>query len=107
MRAGGIKFTTALRVLWGAVSPEHHALDGVAVVSDIVASHEPRQQAEKLAHIVQSFKSGQQASAIPGSMALCNVYTAEDVLQASGQILQAIRKHRPVVHQVKATCMLP
>jgi hypothetical protein len=62
---------------------------------------EPRQRAEKLVSIIKAFKAGQQAAAIPGSLAVRNAYTIEAVLEASGQLLRDIRRLRPVVHQVR------
>jgi thiamine-phosphate diphosphorylase / hydroxyethylthiazole kinase len=98
--AGGIKANNALRVLWGTVSSSQHALDGLAVVSEIVGSTEPRQRAEKLASIIKAFKASQQVAAIPGSLAIRKTYTIDDILETSGQLLKDLRRLRPVVHQV-------
>ena len=47
--AGGIKSTNLLRTLHGCAFPTGHSLDGVAVVSDIMASSEPQAAARRLA----------------------------------------------------------
>jgi thiamine-phosphate diphosphorylase/hydroxyethylthiazole kinase len=99
---GGIKSLNALRVLSGVVSPGHHALDGIAVVSEIMASPEPRQAAEMLADRVRTFKNARQALPIPGSLAVRrqSEYTPEAVIEQSGVLLEAVRKYSPLVHQV-------
>ncbi|KZT71053.1 HK-domain-containing protein [Daedalea quercina L-15889] len=96
---GGIKSTNALHCLHGSVSTTGHALDGLAVVSDIVASPEPKLAAEKLAFIVRAFKSGPpSSSSLPDAR-----YTAEWIKEQVASLVPAVRKHGPLVHQITNT----
>ncbi|KNZ76685.1 putative thiamine biosynthetic bifunctional enzyme [Termitomyces sp. J132] len=52
---GGIKIKNLLRTLHGSVSRTGRALDGVAIVSEIMASGDPRQAAITLSTIFNSF----------------------------------------------------
>lgn len=85
------------------MSGTHHALDGVAVVSDIYRSTEPKAAAEKLATIVRAFKSARAASAIPGTLAIrrSEDYSKEFVVEKSAALLDVVRKMSPLVHQVE------
>ncbi|WVW86150.1 hydroxyethylthiazole kinase [Kwoniella bestiolae CBS 10118] len=54
---GGIHLPNLPQLLHGSISPKtSNALDGVAVISDIVASHQPRKASEALREIIDSFK---------------------------------------------------
>jgi thiamine-phosphate diphosphorylase/hydroxyethylthiazole kinase len=99
---GGIKSLNALRVLSGATSPNHHCLDGLAVVSELMASSEPKETARGLSDVIQAFKDTREQSNIPGSLALCSLdeYKSQQIAIVCGKMLDNVRKHRPVVHQV-------
>lgn len=94
---GGIKSTNLLRTLHGCVSATNHALDGVAVVSDIVASREPRFAAEKLFKILEAFK----ATNIGLNTISGNVSSKEDILEGVIELMNTVRKSNPLVHQVR------
>ncbi|WWC64578.1 hydroxyethylthiazole kinase [Kwoniella dejecticola CBS 10117] len=54
---GGIHLPNLPQLLHGSISPKtSNTLDGVAVISDIVASQRPRESASQLREIVDSFK---------------------------------------------------
>lgn len=94
---GGIKSTNLLRTLHGCVSTTNHALDGVAVVSDIVASREPRVAAEKLFKILEVFKARNIGLDItPG-----NISSKEEILKGVIELMNTVRKSNPLVHQVR------
>ncbi|KAH9935372.1 Hydroxyethylthiazole kinase [Fomitopsis serialis] len=96
---GGVKSTNALHCLHGSVSVTGSALDGLAVVSDIVASPEPKVAAEKLASIVRAFKGYS-----PSSFSLPSPrYTPEFVKTQAAALVSAVRKHSPLVHQITNT----
>ena len=89
--------------MWGSVSQSGRALDGVAVVSDIVASPEPREAAKKISEAVKAFKALQQPafhSFSVTSPASTDPHTPESLKQRVGECLQSIRKFSPLVHQV-------
>lgn len=91
-----------LRTLHGAVSVTNHALDGVAVVSDIMASHEPGIAAQKLRSIVGHFQ--QNLSEATNILNVLRDPTSEIlpwiVLQVKSLIVET-RKRVPLVHQVR------
>ncbi|OSX66223.1 hypothetical protein POSPLADRAFT_1132039 [Postia placenta MAD-698-R-SB12] len=95
----GIKYTNALQCLYGAVRPSGLGLDGLAVVSDIVASHEPEAAARKLATVVHAFKS-----TIPHIFSLSqHPYTSQYIKENAAQLFPAIRRHGPLVQQITNT----
>lgn len=99
---GGIKSTNLLRTLHGCASPTGHALDGVAVVSDIVASSEPQAAARRLAQMFRAWAAaasrGPTAFLItPGQKAH---YTPEAIAAAAAALLDGVRRVRPLVHQI-------
>lgn len=93
---GGIKSSNALRVLSGAVADNHLALDGVAVVSEIMAASDPRAAAERLAAVMKSFKEAH-GNSLTAQPVIRDLQQLPSVL---GGILKDVRQHRPVVHQV-------
>lgn len=93
---GGIKSTNALHCLHGSVSETGHALDGLAVVSDIVASLEPKAAAGRLASIIRAFKQASPSTfSFPDAL-----YTPEKVKERVASLIPAVRKHSPLVQQV-------
>lgn len=99
-RKGGIKSTNALRTLYGTVSITGHAFDGVAVVSDIVTSRDPRAASNTLAEIVQVFKSAQTSQVDSALAGAGRLYAVENILDGVGIILGTVRERSPLVHQV-------
>lgn len=95
--AAGINSTNLLHCLHGSVSLRGLPLDGVAVVSDIVASTDPLSAAWKLSTIVSIFKSSPPPVFSFGSTR----YTVESIKNAAGSILASVRKFTPLIHQVR------
>ncbi|KAI0330153.1 Hydroxyethylthiazole kinase [Cubamyces sp. BRFM 1775] len=93
----GIKSTNVLHCLHGSVSPSGRPLDGVAVVSDIVASTDPLNAAKKIATIVNAFKA---AANPPVFSLLPSRYAVDDFKQGVGAFLSAVKKFSPLVHQI-------
>lgn len=97
---GGIKSTNVLRTLHGSVSTTGHALDGVAVVSDIVGSSDPSASARTLFDIIRAFKSS--SVEVPGPSTLSTlVYNPEYIKASVSNLLGVTKSLRPLVHQVK------
>ncbi|KAI0745504.1 Hydroxyethylthiazole kinase [Earliella scabrosa] len=92
----GIKSTNALHCLHGAISVSGRSLDGLAVVSDIVASRDPYNAAKRIATIVQAFKANPFTcfSTFPPS------YTPDSIKRGVGEVLLAVRQFSPLVHQI-------
>ncbi|KAK7472494.1 thiamine biosynthetic bifunctional enzyme [Stygiomarasmius scandens] len=95
---GGINSKNVLRVLHGSVSETAHALDGVAVVSAIVTSTEPRHAASELAGTIRAFKQG--PSAAQGLSLSANRYTNETIIDKVVTLMKSIRNINPLVHQI-------
>ncbi|KAI0727988.1 Hydroxyethylthiazole kinase family-domain-containing protein [Fomitopsis betulina] len=99
---GGIKSTNALHCLHGSVSETGHALDGLAVVSDIVASLEPKAAAGRLASIIRAFKQASPSTfSFPDAL-----YTPEKVKERVASLIPAVRKHSPLVQQITNTVVM-
>jgi thiamine-phosphate diphosphorylase / hydroxyethylthiazole kinase len=85
-------------LLHGCSSPNGYALDGVAVVSEIIASKEPKSAAERLATIYRAWAS---TSRGPTSFSTTTLTTKEYLIQLAGELLEGIKLTRPLVHQVR------
>lgn len=101
---GGIKSDNFLRTLHGSVSPSGHRLDGVAVVSEIVASRDPYRSARTLREAYTSWSAqlANQEKAWSAPM-----YTTDSVKAGVIGLIRAIRDHNPLVHQVGLSFSFP
>lgn len=95
--SGGIKAHNLLRTLHGSVSTTGHSLDGVAIVSEIVASPEPRLAAERLSSIIRSFKA---LSASPSVLAESADESHARILEGVTRLIEHVRDSSPLIHQV-------
>lgn len=91
---GGIKSGNLWRTLHGSVSVTGHALDGVAVVSEIMASTDPRGAAASLSKLVKAFK---EEHARPRDLAP----SKNDIIDRVSELVAKIREVNPLVHQVR------
>lgn len=92
---GGINSTNVLRTLHGSVSTSGHRLDGIAVVSDIVASSAPRSAAERLKDILDAWVHHFDVqSRVP------QVYDVETIKNGVVELMQVIRDKSPLIHQI-------
>ncbi|TRM69280.1 thiamine phosphate synthase superfamily [Schizophyllum amplum] len=94
---GGIGAGNLARTLRGAIADSGRALDGVAVVSDIMASKEPGKAAAKLAAIVKDFKKSMSA---PNPEKPLHV---PDLLDEVVRVMNVVRELNPLVHQITNT----
>ncbi|KAF8552510.1 Hydroxyethylthiazole kinase [Imleria badia] len=92
---GGIKSSNILRTLHGSVSTTGHRLDGVAVVSEIVASPEPSKSARKLREAYRSWSNPtrQLGEASPS-------YTTDTIKDGVVNLLRVIKETKPLIHQI-------
>ncbi|GJJ06485.1 hypothetical protein Clacol_000677 [Clathrus columnatus] len=96
---GGIKITNALRALHGAIAPsDYRYLDGLAVVSEVVASPKPFETARELSHIIKSFKSFKLPPVFSFHSAKCSV---DSFVSKAGKLLESVRALSPLVHQLQ------
>ncbi|KIM78882.1 hypothetical protein PILCRDRAFT_75085 [Piloderma croceum F 1598] len=99
---GGIKSTNALRTLHGTISTTGHALDGIAVVSDIMNSADPLASARSLSSTIRAFKS-YSAQVPSASSVLSPEHTAESIKTSVSSLLGIIKSLKPLVHQITNT----
>ncbi|KAI6046175.1 Hydroxyethylthiazole kinase family-domain-containing protein [Pisolithus marmoratus] len=93
---GGIRSDNLLRTLHGSISPSGHKLDGIAVVSEIVASRDPYETSRTLRETYAAwytFIAEQQAK--PSI-----VYTADNVKTGVANLMGVIRATTPLIHQI-------
>ncbi|KAF5348667.1 hypothetical protein D9758_006802 [Tetrapyrgos nigripes] len=95
---GGINSKNVLRVLHGSVSGTGHSLDGIAVVSAIVALNQPRQAASELSEILSEFKKG--PSIFHGMSSAANGHTTDSITSGVVSLMNQIRTLNPLVHQI-------
>src|SRR5882762_8972012 len=99
--SGGIKSTNVLRTLHGSVSTTGHALDGIAIVSDIVGSLDPLASARTLCDIIRAFKLS--SVQVPASVSVAtSPRTTESIKASVSNLLGVIKSLNPLVHQVKS-----
>lgn len=92
---GGIKSENVLRVLHGVHTRDTKKyLDGVAIVSEIVSSHNPRESAEHLARLVKFFRDDEKAKYESAS------YDIDSVIKRVSEIINAIPEHNPLIQQM-------
>ncbi|KAF8198122.1 thiamine biosynthetic bifunctional enzyme Thi4 [Pholiota molesta] len=98
---GGIKSTNLLRTLHGTMSISNRALDGVAIISDIVASPEPQFAARRLQTIFSQFQ--QHCSTRSLGFDYPEQLTVDLIISESSDLMTEIRKQSPLVHQITNT----
>ncbi|KAJ7462252.1 thiamine biosynthetic bifunctional enzyme Thi4 [Mycena galericulata] len=97
---GGIRSTNLAsaiktRLMHGSVSPTNHGLDGVAVVSEIVASPDPKKATQLLRSIFMACKK----TAIKTSDKNTR-RSREEILDKAVTIMDGVRNLNPLVHQM-------
>ncbi|TIC43953.1 TMP-TENI-domain-containing protein [Wallemia mellicola] len=92
---GGIKSENLLRVLNGVHEKDtKRYLDGVAVVSEIVSSKNPREAASNLSHLIKSFRESEKIKYHSAS------YDVDSIVQEAWRIINAIPEQHPLIQQM-------
>ena len=99
---GGIKTDNLLRTLYGSVSRTGHTLDGIAVVSEIMASPLPSQVAETMRKTLDAFQESYRAQLSRPTQGLWANSTTQSVVRGVCELMEQVRKTAPLVHQVCA-----
>ncbi|KAF5393197.1 hypothetical protein D9757_000533 [Collybiopsis confluens] len=94
---GGIKSSNLLRTLHGSVSSTNHALDGIAVVSEIMASPHPREAAAGLYELISAFRH---SNSISNALSVRSRYSAEFVIDGVVDLMNIVRERSPLIHQI-------
>ncbi|KAF8160610.1 thiamine biosynthetic bifunctional enzyme Thi4 [Crassisporium funariophilum] len=96
---GGIKSSNLLRTLHGAVSTTNHALDGVAVVSDIMGTPEPQLASQNLRITLSQFRQSFSRYSAQRTKSK-ELFLRENILAAVSELMENIRELNPLVHQI-------
>ncbi|KAI3619013.1 thiamine biosynthetic bifunctional [Moniliophthora roreri] len=91
---GGIKSTNLLRTLHGSVSRTNHALDGIAIVSEIMASNQPKEAATKLRDIIQHFRDSR---SIERGLCMSDSYAVEQILDGIIHLFERMKVVNPLI----------
>ncbi|KAJ7703233.1 thiamine biosynthetic bifunctional enzyme Thi4 [Mycena rosella] len=91
---GGIKSTNLARLIHGSWSHTSHGLDGVAVVSDIVAAPDPK----KAAQLLKSTFIACKKAAL--SFDRTSLWSRDEILDKAITIMEGVRTLNPVIHQI-------
>ncbi|GFZ48720.1 hypothetical protein JCM24511_06469 [Saitozyma sp. JCM 24511] len=102
---GGIHLPNLAQLLHGSISPtSRNHLSGIATISDIVGSPTPKDAAAALRAVVDSFKRARQSLGNPSSVFSLSSpeepRTAESLIRQVGVLMEVVRKHTPLVHQI-------
>lgn len=92
---GGIKANNVLRTVHGSVSRTGHALDGVAIASEIMASRDPRKAAITLSVIFNSFKAS-----LPPTLSPKGPLSGRAIVEKVIELMSAVRDINPLIQQV-------
>lgn len=110
--AGGIHLPNLPHLLHSSVSPIHqNSLDGIALISDIVASPTPGEAARALREVLDSYRrvrSSEQEEEGKGRgvfrlQELKKGRSAEELVDAAINLLAVVREKTPLAHQVRTT----
>lgn len=92
---GGIKSENLLRVLNGVHTKDaKRYLDGVAVVSEIVSSKNPREAASNLSRLIKSFRESEKIKYHSAS------YDVDSIVQEAWRIINSIPEQHPLIQQM-------
>ncbi|KAE8539469.1 hydroxyethylthiazole kinase [Cryptococcus gattii VGV] len=94
---GGIHLPNAPQLLHASIAPQsRNALDGIAIISDIVASLTPREAAKNLREVVQSFKRARSQLANLEAVYGANLFTSprniDDFIKEAVHLTDVIKK---------------
>lgn len=93
---GGVKSDNLLRTLHGSMSSSGHKLDGIAVVSEIVASHEPYAISRTLRETYTAWDSCTAEQRAKPSI----LYTAENIKAGVANLMGIIQTTNPLIHHI-------
>ncbi|KAF8308389.1 Hydroxyethylthiazole kinase [Clavulina sp. PMI_390] len=98
---GGIKQANLIRTLHGSVSPlTNKALDGVAIISEIVASQDPFTVSQSLSRTVRSFVERPFPHLVLAPWSLEGEAAAGNIQMRAAQMISHVRRLTPLVHQI-------
>jgi thiamine-phosphate diphosphorylase/hydroxyethylthiazole kinase len=97
---GGIHAHNTPFLLHGAVGASGKALDGVAVISAIVASDTPKEKAAELRAITDAFKASRARAGPATAVFPAPQRSAEELVAAAAELFAVVRDTTPLVHQI-------
>ncbi|BEI81024.1 hypothetical protein CcaverHIS002_0201840 [Cutaneotrichosporon cavernicola] len=97
---GGIHAHNTPFLLHGSVGASGKALDGVAVISAIVASQTPKEKAAELRAITDAFKASREGTNSETAVFPAPQRGAEELIKAAAELFAVVRDTTPLVHQI-------
>lgn len=95
--AGGIHLPNLPHLLHGSASPRKR-LDGIALISDIVASMEPEKAAQALRQVLDASKREEVTNSVFGG----GERSSESLVKQAIELLRVVRERTPLAHQVRS-----
>ncbi|KAG6867622.1 hypothetical protein C0993_000433 [Termitomyces sp. T159_Od127] len=92
---GGIKVDNVLRTVHGSVSRTGHTLDGVAIISEIMASRDPRKSAMTLSVIFNSFNPS-----LPPTLSPKGPSLGEAIVEKVIGLMSVTKVVNPLIQQI-------
>ncbi|CAK9782890.1 putative thiamine biosynthetic bifunctional enzyme [Cutaneotrichosporon oleaginosum] len=97
---GGIHAHNTPFLLHGSVGASGKALDGVAIISAIVASRAPKEKAAELRGIVDAFKASRKNAGPDTAVFPAPRHSAKELIQNAAELFAVVRDTTPLVHQI-------
>lgn len=102
---GGIHLPNVAQLLHASIAPQsRNALDGIAIISDIVASLTPREAATNLREVVQSFKRARSQlsnlEAVYGTNLFSGPRGVDGFIKEAVLLMDVIKRETPLINQV-------
>ncbi|EAL19255.1 hypothetical protein CNBH3540 [Cryptococcus deneoformans B-3501A] len=102
---GGIHLPNVAQLLHASIAPQsRNALDGIAIISDIVASLTPREAATNLREVVQSFKRARSQlsnlEAVYGTNLFSGPRGVDGFIKEAVHLMDVIKRETPLINQM-------
>jgi len=93
---GGLHKSNIARVLWQSTTPSGRSVDGVALVSAIMAAADPGSTAAELLQIVKSPPAFAKLAPVQGQLQR----SAQDLLELIPEVIKAVDSKKPLSHNM-------
>lgn len=111
IRIGGIHPPNLPYLLHASISPNsRNHLAGIAIISDIVGSRQPKEAAQGLRKVVNSFKRAREGLGHPEAIFPLSNPTKrdrEELLKSIGELMRIVKAKTPLIHQVSRAVFSP
>jgi thiamine-phosphate diphosphorylase/hydroxyethylthiazole kinase len=101
LTAGGIHLPNLAHLLHSSISPKDNvALNGIAIISDIVASTTPKDAAKGLKDVLDSFFQHRKGKASREVFGIGGKRSPDVLVAKVGEIMRVVRDKTPMINQV-------